>query len=129
MIGTPAEFHIKPEGLWGSNSLLDYLMAKFKARTSCKCGANGMKDDEFARKFLVQGFLNMMKGGSFTGESGKGDFNEECLVRHSIWDLLSEISNLMDYEFNIPQTCTVKTYQSEVSPGPMGVKIFIINFT
>lgn len=108
MVGTPAEFHLTAEGTLGSNSGLSYLVSKFKARLqSCKC-ANRMTDDEFARKFLIQGLLNIMAGGAFFG-----DFNEQCPVSHSLWDMLTGLK-LNDLKLSLPSTCTYSSYQSQV---------------
>ncbi len=112
MVGTPAEFHITLEGFLGSNSWLSDIVTKFKARLGCKC-ANKMPDDEFARKFMPEGFLNMMAGGAFFGESDKGDFSEQCPVMHSIWDFLTDLG-MKDLQFSLPNTCTYSSYQSQV---------------
>ena len=112
MIGTPAEFHINLEGFLGTNSWLSSVIAKLKSRLSCKC-PNGMTDDEFARKFLVQGFLNIITGGAFSGQVGKGNFNEQCPVAHTLWDMLTDLG-LKDLEFNMPSTCTYSSYLSQV---------------
>ena len=64
-----------------------------------------MSDDEFAWKSLRHEFLNMMAGGAFFGETGKGDFSEQCPVMHSIWDMLTDLG-MKDLQFNLPNTCT-----------------------
>jgi hypothetical protein len=93
------------EGFLGSNSWLSNIISKFKARLGCKC-TNGMTDDEFARKFLPQGFLNMMTGGS--GGIDSGDFNEQCPVSYTIWSIFK------DMKLSLPSTCTYSSYQSQV---------------
>ena len=112
MVGTPAEFHLTMEGILGSNSWISDIIAKLKVRLGCKCQI-GMTDDEFARKFLAEGFLNMMSGGAFSGETGKGDFSEQCPVMHSIWDLLTDFG-MKDLEFALPTTCTYSSYKAQV---------------
>ena len=112
MTGTPAEFHLTAEDFLSGNSWLSDIISKFKSRLRCKC-TNGMSDDEFARKFLPHGFLNMMAGGAFFGETGKGDFSEQCPVMHSICDMLTDLG-MKDLQFNLPNTCTYSSYQSEV---------------
>jgi hypothetical protein len=112
MIGTPAEMHVTAEDLMGANGWLPDLIRKFRSRLSCKCPA-GMSDDEFARKFFPQGFINMMAGGAFFGESGKGDFSEQCPVMHTLWDLLTD-AGMKNFQFGWPSTCTYSSYQSEV---------------
>ncbi len=106
--------HVTAEDFMGANGWLPDLIRKFRSRLSCKCPAGmSMSDDEFARKFFPQGFINMMAGGAFFGETGKGDFSEQCPAMHTLWDLLTD-AGMKDFQFGLPSTCTYSSYQSEV---------------